>query len=132
MFFLSGVAHYLFVPFAEAVVFASSHRIPYPAPGSTLVMWFERHNQNRRKMDMLLSGCGRSLPSSTLLKRGLIDPAPPIGLVGTISTTGGVFAGPFSPSAPATGFCTVPRQDFFRQWTRAVSVHVRGPLRDAC
>ena len=45
MFFLSGVAHYLFVPFAEAVVFAviasyvlSRTLVP------TLVMWFERNN----------------------------------------------------------------------------------------
>src|SRR5256885_449489 len=45
MFFLSGVARYLFVPFAEAVVFAviasyvlSRTLVP------TLVMWFERHN----------------------------------------------------------------------------------------
>ena len=47
MFFLSGVAHYLFVPFAEAVVFAviasyvlSRTLVP------TLVMWFERHNHS--------------------------------------------------------------------------------------
>jgi multidrug efflux pump subunit AcrB len=46
MFFLPGVAHYLFVPFAEAVVFAviasyvlSRTLVP------TLVMWFERNNQ---------------------------------------------------------------------------------------
>src|SRR5256886_3210131 len=50
MFFLSGVAHYLFVPFAEAVVFAviasyvlSRTLVP------TLVMWFERHNQKPEK-----------------------------------------------------------------------------------
>ena len=50
MFFLSGVAHYLFVPFAEAVVFAviasyvlSRTLVP------TLVMWFERHNQKSEK-----------------------------------------------------------------------------------
>src|SRR6476469_6724624 len=47
MFFLSGVARYLFVPFAEAVVFAviasyllSRTLVP------TLVMWFERHNHS--------------------------------------------------------------------------------------
>src|SRR4029078_12800472 len=45
IFFLSGVARYLFVPFAEAVVFAvlasyllSRTLVP------TLVMWFEPHN----------------------------------------------------------------------------------------
>src|SRR5256886_4262379 len=50
MFFLSGVARYLFVPFAEAVVFAviasyvlSRTLVP------TLVMWFERHNQKPAK-----------------------------------------------------------------------------------
>src|SRR5512142_1927233 len=47
MFFLTGVAHYLFVPLAEAVVFAmlasyllSRTLIP------TLVMWFYRHVQH--------------------------------------------------------------------------------------
>src|SRR5207244_2302435 len=48
MFFLSGVSRYLFVPFAEAVVFAviasyilSRTLVP------TLVMWFERHNHQK-------------------------------------------------------------------------------------
>src|SRR5664280_828114 len=47
MFFLTGVAHYLFVPLAEAVIFAmlasyvlSRTLIP------TLVMWFYRHIEN--------------------------------------------------------------------------------------
>jgi multidrug efflux pump subunit AcrB len=51
MFFLSGVARYLFVPLAEAVVFAviasyilSRTLVP------TLVMWFERHH-NRQRSD---------------------------------------------------------------------------------
>jgi len=48
MFFLSGVARFLFVPLAEAVVFAviasyilSRTLVP------TLVMWFERHHQKQ-------------------------------------------------------------------------------------
>jgi multidrug efflux pump subunit AcrB len=50
MFFLTGVARYLFVPLAEAVVFAvlasyllSRTLVP------TLVMWFERHHHSRSK-----------------------------------------------------------------------------------
>src|ERR1700758_3066123 len=44
MFFLSGVAHYLFVPFAEAVVFAvlASYAISRTLV-PTMIMWFERH-----------------------------------------------------------------------------------------
>ena len=50
MFFLAGVARFLFVPLAEAVVFAviasyilSRTLVP------TLVMWFERHNHSKDK-----------------------------------------------------------------------------------
>jgi multidrug efflux pump subunit AcrB len=45
MFFLSGVARYLFVPFAEAVVFAvMASYILSRTLVPTLVMWFERNN----------------------------------------------------------------------------------------
>ncbi len=50
MFFLSGVARYLFVPFAEAVVFAvMASYILSRTLVPTLVMWFERHNQKSEK-----------------------------------------------------------------------------------
>ena len=47
MFFLTGVAHYLFVPLAEAVVFAmlASYVISRTLV-PTLVMWFYRHAQH--------------------------------------------------------------------------------------
>ena len=46
MFFLTGVAHYLFVPLAEAVVFAmlASYVISRTLV-PTLVMWFYRNVQ---------------------------------------------------------------------------------------
>jgi multidrug efflux pump subunit AcrB len=48
MFFLSGVARYLFVPFAEAVVFAvMASYILSRTLVPTLVMWFERHNHQK-------------------------------------------------------------------------------------
>src|SRR6476646_4083494 len=48
MFFLSGVARYLFVPFSYAVVFAviASYLLSRTLV-RTLVMWFERHNHPR-------------------------------------------------------------------------------------
>src|SRR5678810_878005 len=53
MFFLKGVAHHLFVPFAEAVVFAmlasyilSRTLIP------TLVMWFYRNVEHKHGHDV--------------------------------------------------------------------------------
>ncbi len=60
MFFLSGVSRYLFVPFAEAVVFAviasyvlSRTLVP------TLVMWFERNNHKASKDGSAKEGIGR-------------------------------------------------------------------------
>jgi multidrug efflux pump subunit AcrB len=60
MFFLSGVARYLFVPFAEAVVFAviasyvlSRTLVP------TLVMWFERNNHKVSKDGSAKEGIDR-------------------------------------------------------------------------
>ncbi len=48
MFFLSGVSRYLFVPFAEAVVFAvMASYILSRTLVPTLVMWFERHNHQK-------------------------------------------------------------------------------------
>ena len=74
MFFLTGVAHYLFVPLAEAVVFAmlasyvlSRTLVP------TLVMWFYRNVQHYashedRRARLAPAGCGpspRSRPASS-------------------------------------------------------------------
>src|SRR5438128_7732966 len=48
MFFLSGVAHYLFVPFAEAVVFAvTASYVLSRTLVPTMIMWFERRRHER-------------------------------------------------------------------------------------
>ena len=75
MFFLTGVAHYLFVPLAEAVVFAmlasyvlSRTLVP------TLVMWFYRNVQHysrpRRRPARPPPGCGRSRRCRRGFERG--------------------------------------------------------------
>jgi multidrug efflux pump subunit AcrB len=47
MFFLNGVARYLFVPLAEAVVFAvAASYLLSRTLVPTMVMWFERHHQH--------------------------------------------------------------------------------------
>ena len=76
MFFLTGVAHYLFVPLAEAVVFAmlASYVISRTLV-PTLVMWFYRnvklHGEHDGRSRACRRGCGRSSASSARLKAAL-------------------------------------------------------------
>ena len=134
MFFLSGVAHYLFVPFAEAVVFAviasyvlSRTLVP------TLVMWFERHNHEVGREDGHVTFWVRPFVAfQHAFERGFDRFRSCYrGLLGTILNHRGVFAVAFSPSAPAPGFlCHFSARTSFRQWTRAHFDCMCAPLRE--
>ena len=71
MFFLSGVSRYLFVPFAEAVVFAvMASYILSRTLVPTLVMWFERHNHKASKDGSAKEGIGLATASPSPGGRG--------------------------------------------------------------
>src|SRR5712672_866907 len=116
MFFLSGVAHYLFVPFAEAVVFAviasyvlSRTLVP------TLVMWFERHNQKSEKDEHVTFWVRPFVAFQHAFERGFDRFRSSYrGLLGTILNHRGVFAVVFLAFC-AGSWVLVPflGQDFF-------------------
>src|SRR6266581_3855275 len=116
MFFLSGVAHYLFVPFAEAVVFAviasyvlSRTLVP------TLVMWFERHNQKSEKDGHVTFWVRPFVAFQHAFERGFDRFRTSYrGLLGTILNHRGVFAVAFLAFC-AGSWVLVPflGQDFF-------------------
>src|SRR5213593_1335513 len=116
MFFLSGVAHYLFVPFAEAVVFAviasyvlSRTLVP------TLVMWFERHNQKSEKDGHVTFWVRPFVAFQHAFERGFDRFRSSYrGLLGTILNHRGVFAVAFLAFC-AGSWVLVPflGQDFF-------------------
>src|SRR5205809_667213 len=116
MFFLSGVAHYLFVPFAEAVVFAviasyvlSRTLVP------TLVMWFERHNQKSEKDGHVTFWVRPFVAFQHAFERGFDRFRSSYrGLLGTILNHRGVFAVVFLAFC-AGSWVLVPflGQDFF-------------------
>src|SRR2546430_2723659 len=116
MFFLSGVAHYLFVPFAEAVVFAviasyvlSRTLVP------TLVMWFERHNHKSEKDGHVTFWVRPFVAFQHAFERGFDRFRSSYrGLLGTILNHRGVFAVAFLAFC-AGSWVLVPflGQDFF-------------------
>ena len=116
MFFLSGVAHYLFVPFAEAVVFAviasyvlSRTLVP------TLVMWFERHNQKSEKDGHVTFWVRPFVAFQHAFERGFDRFRSSYrGLLGTILNHRGVFAVVFLAfCAGSWGLVPFLGQDFF-------------------
>src|SRR5438876_250064 len=116
MFFLSGVARYLFVPLAEAVVFAviasyilSRTLVP------TLVMWFERHDQKSEKNGHVTFWVRPFVAFQHAFERGFDRFRSSYrGLLGTILNHRGVFAVAFLAFC-AGSWVLVPflGQDFF-------------------
>src|SRR5437899_8558259 len=80
MFFLTGVARYLFAPLAEAVVFAvlASYMLSRTLV-PTLVMWFERSREKREKRESVERDSTQNTlrrsdaPRFTLHSRGLFS-----------------------------------------------------------
>ena len=70
MFSLAGVARYLFVPLAEAVMFAviSSYVLSRTLV-PTMIMWFERHHHKRAAKSTSRFGSGHWLAFSKVLKK---------------------------------------------------------------
>src|SRR6266566_5242001 len=116
MFFLSGVSRYLFVPLAEAVVFAviasyvlSRTLVP------TLVMWFERHNHKSEKDGHVTFWVRPFVAFQHAFERGFDRfHSSYRGLLGTILNHRGVFAVAFLAFC-AGSWVLVPflGQDFF-------------------
>src|SRR5262249_35913111 len=131
MFCLSGVARFLFVPFAEAVVFAvlasyilSRTLVP------TLVMWFERNHERLQKVQRsafwlrpfiaLQQGFERAFDRFRGAYRNLL---------GTVLNHRGVFAAVFLGFA-AGSWLLLPflGQDFFPSVDAGIfRLHVRAP-----
>jgi multidrug efflux pump subunit AcrB len=79
MFLLSGVARFLFVPLAEAVMFAvAASYLLSRTLVPTLIMWFERNHHKLAVANKLPSGSDRSSLSSSFLNAGSIACAPVI------------------------------------------------------
>src|SRR5256714_12924625 len=77
MFLLSGVARYLFVPLAEAVMFAvGASYILSRTLVPTLIMWFERNNHKGAKIDMLRFGSNLSPRFKNFSNTGSVACAP--------------------------------------------------------
>ena len=130
MFFLSGVARFLFVPFAEAVVFAvlasyilSRTLVP------TMVMWFERNHKRLQKVQRsafwlrpfiaLQQGFERAFDRFRAAYRNLL---------GTVLNHRGVFAAVFLSFA-AGSWLLLPflGQDFFPSVDAGIfRLHVRA------
>jgi len=130
MFFLSGVARFLFVPFAEAVVFAvlasyilSRTLVP------TLVMWFERNHERLHKTQ----GAAVLLRPFIALQRGferMFDRFRTAyrNLLGTVLNHRGIFAVVFLSFA-AGSWLLLPflGQDFFPSVDAGIfRLHVRA------
>jgi len=116
MFFLSGVSRYLFVPFAEAVVFAvMASYILSRTLVPTLVMWFERHNQKSEKDGHVTFWVRPFVAFQHAFERGFDRFRSSYrGLLGTILNHRGVFAVVFLAFC-AGSWVLVPflGQDFF-------------------
>ena len=71
MFLLSGVARYLFVPLAEAVMFAvAASYILSRTLVPTLIMWFERNHHRQEKSNPSDDGSGEDRSADGRIRRG--------------------------------------------------------------